>query len=106
MIEHYFSFHTWLCYHDCTYIHVLLLIIIFVIDFIGRQKTICQGDTHLVQCTQKNKVIRMTGGYYGRSNTRTCKGDYDNIGKNETALYRLICYIEVPFKAGVTVFVK
>jgi hypothetical protein len=25
-------------------------------------------------------------------------------GKNETALYRLICYIEVPFKAGLTVY--
>jgi hypothetical protein len=24
-------------------------------------------------------------------------------GKNETALYRLICYIEVSFKAGVTI---
>jgi hypothetical protein len=67
---------------------VLLLIIIFVIDFIGRQKTLCQGDTHLVQCTQKNKVIRMTGGFYGRSNTRTCKGD-DNTtmcGKKNNAL--------------------
>ena len=55
----------------------------------GRQKTLCQGDTHLVQCTQKNKVIRMTGGFYGRSNTRTCKGDYDNTtmcGKKNNAL--------------------
>jgi hypothetical protein len=24
-------------------------------------------------------------------------------GKNETIIYRLICYIEVPFKAGLTV---
>ena len=68
---------------------MLLLIIHFVIDFIGRQKTICQGDTHLVQCTQKNKVIRMTGGYYGRSNTQTCKDDnaYKTMcGKKNNAL--------------------